>query len=119
MFREDREIITEFKTPDGSKWTADISWRREISRLRKANAWSIHTDWSAIERALASGKPYVIDAICAIERPYSNMHVTGWWGHNCAAYPGDLRAKYVKGRVLIDASRLMPVGSRPTPFKVA
>ena len=53
---------------------------------------------AAIGRALASGKPYVIDAICAIERPYSNMHVTGWWDITVPAYLGDLRAKYVKGR---------------------
>ena len=52
----------------------------------------------AIQRALDMQKPYLIDAITAIERPYSNMHVTGWWDITVPAYLGELRDKYVKAR---------------------
>ncbi|WP_210238244.1 thiamine pyrophosphate-binding protein [Mesorhizobium sp. M2E.F.Ca.ET.209.01.1.1] len=98
MFGEDREIITNFKTPDGQKWMADIAGVAKSLGCEGERVVDATEIGPAIERALASGKPYVIDAICAIERPYSNMHVTGWWDITVPAYLGDLRAKYVKGR---------------------
>lgn len=98
MFGEDREIITKFTTPNGKPWQADaIGVARSLGcdgeRVTDANDIG-----EAIKRGLALQKPYVIDAICAIERPYSNMHVTGWWDITVPAYLGDLRAKYVKNR---------------------
>lgn len=98
MFGEDREIITNFKTPDGQKWMADAAGVARSLGCASETVTDPAEIGPAIERALASGKPYLIDAICAIERPYSNMHVTGWWDITVPAYLGELRAKYVKGR---------------------
>lgn len=98
MFGEDREIITNFTTPDGKKWMADVAGVAKSLGCEGERVIDATQIGAAIERALASGKPYVIDAVCAIERPYSNMHVTGWWDITVPAYLGDLRAKYVKGR---------------------
>jgi acetolactate synthase I/II/III large subunit len=98
MFGEDREIITEFKTPNGEKWMADAAGVAKSLGCLSERVEKAEEIAPAIERALASGKPYLIDAICAIERPYSNMHVTGWWDITVPAYLGALRAKYVKGR---------------------
>jgi acetolactate synthase-1/2/3 large subunit len=98
MFGEDREIITEFKTPDGAKWMADAAGVAKSLGCDAERVTDPAEIGPAIQRALASGKPYLIDAVCAIERPYSNMHVTGWWDITVPAYLGDLRAKYVKGR---------------------
>ena len=98
MFGEDREIITNFTTPDGKKWMADIAGVAKSLGCESERVTDPAEVGPAIERALASGRPYVIDAICAIERPYSNMHVTGWWDITVPAYLGELRDKYVKGR---------------------
>jgi len=40
----------------------------------------------------------VVEAICSIDRPWSNMHVTGWWDITVPAYLGELRSKYQKHR---------------------
>lgn len=98
MYGEDREIITEFKTPDGAKWMADAAGVAKSLGCLSERVTDPAEIGPAIQRALASGRPYLIDAVCAIERPYSNMHVTGWWDITVPAYLGDLRDKYVKGR---------------------
>jgi len=98
MFGEDREIITRFTTPDGAPWMADAA----AMAISLGCAGERVTDPAeigpAIARALASGRPYLIDAVSAIERPYSNMHVTGWWDITVPAYLGELRARYVRSR---------------------
>lgn len=98
MFGEDREIITEFKTPDGKKWMADVAGVAKSLGCEGERVTDVSEIGPAIERALKLGKPYVIDAVCAIERPYSNMHVTGWWDITVPSYLGALRAKYVDKR---------------------
>jgi acetolactate synthase I/II/III large subunit len=98
MFGEDREIITQFQKPDGSHFVpkiADTARSLGCEAERVENPAEIQ---SAIKRALASGKPYLIEAICAIDRPWSKMHPTGWWDITVPAYLGDLRAEYVRGR---------------------
>jgi acetolactate synthase-1/2/3 large subunit len=98
LFGENREIITNFTKPDGSKWMADVAGVAKSLGCEGERVTDHKEIGPAIGRAIASGKPYVIDAICAIERPYSNMHVTGYWDITVPAYLGDLRDKYVKGR---------------------
>ena len=98
MFGEDREIITHFKMPDGSPYSARIA---DMARSLGVNAERVEDPReiaSAVQRALASGKPYLIEAICAIERPWSKMHPTGWWDITVPAYLGGLRAEYEKHR---------------------
>lgn len=98
MFGEDREIITNFTYPDGSSWQADISGVAKSLGCLGERVTDPAEIGPAIERALASGKPYVIDAITALERPHSNMHVTGWWDITVPSYLGKLRDKYIEGR---------------------
>jgi acetolactate synthase I/II/III large subunit len=98
MFGEDREIITQFQTPDGAHFVPKIA---DMARSLGCEAERIENPaeiQAAVKRALASGKPYVIEAICAIERPWSKMHPTGWWDITVPAYLGDLRAEYVRNR---------------------
>jgi acetolactate synthase I/II/III large subunit len=98
MFGEDREIITGFHTPDGKPYAARIA---DFAHSLGAAAERVEDPGqigAAVRRALDSGRPYVIEAICAIERPWSNMHPTGWWDITVPAYLGDLRAQYVSKR---------------------
>jgi acetolactate synthase-1/2/3 large subunit len=98
MFGEDREIITGFKTPDGSPWSAHIANFAKSLGAEGERVEDPRQIGAALQRAIQSGKPYVVEAICSIERPYSNMHPTGWWDITVPAYLGDLRNKYVEGR---------------------
>ena len=98
MFGEDREIITGFHTPDGEPYAARIA---DFAHSLGAAAERVEDPGqigAAVRRALDSGRPYVIEAICAIERPWSNMHPTGWWDITVPAYLGDSRAQYVSKR---------------------
>ncbi|WP_322092612.1 thiamine pyrophosphate-binding protein [Paraburkholderia bannensis] len=98
MFGEDREIITGFKTPDGSPWAAHIANFAKSLGAEGERVDDPRQIGAALQRAIQSGKPYVVEAICSIERPYSNMHPTGWWDITVPAYLGELREKYVEGR---------------------
>src|SRR5277367_4742550 len=98
MFGEDREIITHFKTPDGNPWSAKIADTAKSLGCESERVKDPREIGAAVKRALASGKPYVIEAICAIERPWSKMHPTGWWDITVPAYLGELRAEYQKQR---------------------
>jgi acetolactate synthase I/II/III large subunit len=98
MFGEDREIITQFQKPDGSHFVPQIA---DTARALGCEAERVENPaevQAAIGRALRSGKPYLIEAICAINRPWSKMHPTGWWDITVPAYLGDLRAEYVRNR---------------------
>jgi len=98
MFGENREIITHFKTPDGNPWSAKIADIAKSLGCEGERVEDPREIGAAVQRALTSGKPYVIEAICAIERPWSKMHPTGWWDITVPAYLGELRAEYVKQR---------------------
>jgi len=98
MFGEDREIITHFKTPDGNPYSARIADMARSLGCESERVEDPRAIGAAVRRAVASGKPYVIEAICAIERPWSKMHPTGWWDITVPAYLGDLRAEYQKHR---------------------
>jgi acetolactate synthase I/II/III large subunit len=98
IFGEDREIITGFRTPDGAPYSARIA---DFARSLGAGAERVEDPkqiGAALQRALQSGVPYVVEAICSIERPWSNMHVTGWWDITVPAYLGELRSQYQKSR---------------------
>ncbi|MDN7846966.1 thiamine pyrophosphate-binding protein [Burkholderia multivorans] len=98
MFGEDREIITGFRTPDGAPYSARIA---DFARSLGAEGERIEDPrqiGAALKRAVESGRPYVVEAICSIERPWSNMHPTGWWDITVPAYLGNLREKYEQGR---------------------
>ncbi len=98
MFGEDREIITHFKTPDGAPYTAQIADMARSLGVASERVEDPRDIAASVKRALASGKPYLIEAICAIERPWSKMHPTGWWDITVPAYLGGLRAEYEKHR---------------------
>jgi acetolactate synthase I/II/III large subunit len=98
MFGEDRELITGFKTPDGAPYSANIA---DFAKSLGAGGERVSDPMqigAALKRAVDSGRPYVVEAICSIERPWSEMHPTGWWDITVPKYLGDYRNKYEKHR---------------------
>lgn len=98
MFGEDREIITGFCTPDGKPYSAQIANFAKSLGVEAEQVSDPQEIGAALQRAMDSGKPYLIEAICSIERPYSNMHPTSWWDITVPDYLGENREEYVKQR---------------------
>jgi acetolactate synthase-1/2/3 large subunit len=97
LFGEDRELITRFQTPDGAAWMANIADFAKSLGAASERVLDPAEIGAALQRAMASGRPYVVEAICSIERPWSNMHPTGWWDLTIPAYSPH-RDEYVKNR---------------------
>lgn len=98
LFGEDRELITNFKTPDGASWMANCTdFAKSLGAAGERVEDSAEIG-NALKRALASGRPYVVEVICSLERPWSNMHMTGWWDITVPAYLGEYRERYEKKR---------------------
>jgi acetolactate synthase-1/2/3 large subunit len=98
MFGEDREINTQFRTPDGKHYVANVAEMAKSLGCEGERVTDYREIGPAVQRAIRSGKPYVVEAITAIDRPYSKMHPTSWWDITVPAYLGELRAEYVKNR---------------------
>ncbi|MDH2622530.1 thiamine pyrophosphate-binding protein [Acinetobacter baumannii] len=94
MFGEDRELITAFTTPDGKPYSAQIATFAHSLGVDAETVTDPQEIGAAIQRALDSGKPYLIEAICSNERPYSNMHPTSWWDITVPEYLEEKRPKY-------------------------
>ncbi len=98
LFGEDRELITNFKTPDGASWMANCTGFAKSLGAAGERVEDPAEIGNALKRALASGQPYVVEVICSLERPWSNMHMTGWWDITVPANRGEYRERYEKKR---------------------
>ena len=52
----------------------------------------------ALQRAFASGRPAVVEALCSTELPGSGLSATGWWDVTVPAYHREKRAAYEAAR---------------------
>jgi len=83
---------------DGSPYSPDFE--------KVAEAFGIHTERiskkeqcaDALERAFASGKPYLIHVDVCREYPYSGGKAFGWWDVPIPEYDADRRAAYEQAR---------------------
>jgi acetolactate synthase I/II/III large subunit len=98
LFGADRRLITNWCTPDGKPYFANIA---EFARSLGCTAERVEDPArlaAAIERGFATEGPVLIEAMSAHELPWSEMHPTGWWDIAVPAYHGETRDEYVAQR---------------------
>ena len=98
LFGKEREIVSGWTTPDGKPYFANIA---EFARSLGATAERIEDPAevaAAVQRAIASPGPVVVEIISARELPWTEMHPTGWWDITVPAYHGEVRDDYVAKR---------------------
>ncbi len=98
QFGPDRVIATSFKRPDGTPFSADLAaialgfgcYAERIEHPAEVGP--------ALRRALGSGRPAVVEALCSRDLPYSGLTSTGWWDVTVPAYHREKRAAYEAAR---------------------
>ena len=98
LFGADRKAITEWTTPKGEPYFANLT---EFARSLGCTAERIENPAEladAVTRAIGTPGPVVLEAMSAHELPWSEMHPTGWWDITVPAYLQSTRADYVAQR---------------------
>jgi len=98
QFGPDREIATSFRKRDGTPFSANLA---QVAQGLGCHAERIDHPTEvgpALRRAISSGRPAVVEALCSRELPYSGLTATGWWDVTVPAYHREKRAAYEEAR---------------------
>jgi acetolactate synthase I/II/III large subunit len=98
LFGPTRKATTNWTTPDGKPYYADIT---NFARSLGCTAERVEDPEKladAVERAFATEGPVVLEVMSAHELPWTEMHPTGWWDITVPAYHGESRDEYVDKR---------------------
>lgn len=98
LFGADRKAITEWTTPKGEPYFANVT---EFARSLGCTAERIDDPAAladAVTRAFNTPGPVVLEAMSAHQLPWTEMHPTGWWDITVPAYHHATRADYVAHR---------------------
>jgi len=98
QFGPDREIVTSFRKRDGTPFSANLA---QVAQGLGCHAERIEHPAEvgpALRRAISSGRPAVVEALCSRELPFSGLTATGWWDVTVPAYHREKRAAYEKLR---------------------
>lgn len=90
----DRVLATPFQKRDGTPYSAHLA---DLARSFGCHAERIERPEEvqpAIRRALAAGRPAVVEALVNRELPHAGLTATGWWDVPVPAYLVDRRARY-------------------------
>jgi acetolactate synthase-1/2/3 large subunit len=97
-FGKRRGIATDFVKPDGSLYSVDVSasaaafgWHAQKTSSRKGIG-------PAVKKALASGRPSVVEVMVHRDFPLSGSPAMGWWDVPVPTYLKERRARYEKAR---------------------
>ena len=97
-FGPNRNVTTNWRTPDGEPYFANIA---EFARSLGCAAERIESPdevAAAVTKAFDTPGPVVLELMSANELPWTAMHPTGWWDITVPAYLGATRDEYVAGR---------------------
>ncbi len=98
QFGPDRVIATNFKKNDGTPFSAHLA---QVSEGFGCHAERIENPAElgpALQRAFASGRPAVVEALCSRQLPDSGLMTTGWWDVTVPAYHEEKRRQYESAR---------------------
>jgi acetolactate synthase I/II/III large subunit len=94
LFGQDREIVSGFRYRSGDPYSADLAAFAKSLGCRAERVEKPSELAGALKRGLDSGGPYIVEAMCSREFPYSGQHQTGWWDITVPAYLGQARETY-------------------------
>ena len=98
QFGPDRVIATNFKKNDGTPFSANLAQVAQGFGCYGERIDHPAQVGPALQRALASGRPAVIEAMCSTTLPESGLTTTGWWDVTVPAYHEEKRAQYEAAR---------------------
>jgi acetolactate synthase-1/2/3 large subunit len=98
QFAPDREIATSFRKRDGTPFSANLAMVAQGLGCHAERIEHPTEVGPALRRALSSGRPAVVEALCSRELPYSGLTATGWWDVTVPAYHREKRAAYEAAR---------------------
>lgn len=97
-YGEKRAVDVDFTTPDGELYSP------ELAAAAKAFGWHAQKVTTrqgvapAVRKALAAGRPSLVEVVVHREFPYSGSPAVGWWDVPVPTYLKDRRGKYEKAR---------------------
>ena len=74
-----RRIAVDFTTPDGKAYSPDIAAAAKAFGLHAQKVTHARGIAPAVKKALASGKPALVEVVVHREFPYSGSPAVGWW----------------------------------------
>ncbi|HEY8284553.1 MAG TPA: thiamine pyrophosphate-binding protein [Chloroflexota bacterium] len=98
QFGPDRVIATTFLKRDGSQFSVNLAQVAEGMGCHAERVTHPTEVGSALQRAFASGRPAVVEAMCSQEQPWNGLTATGWWDVTVPAYHEEARARYDSAR---------------------
>jgi acetolactate synthase-1/2/3 large subunit len=98
QFGPDRAIATKFGKPDGTPFSANLAAIAQGFGCHGERVENPNEVGPALRRAIASGRPAVVEALCSRELPGSALTTTGWWDVTVPTYHKKKRAAYEAAR---------------------
>jgi acetolactate synthase-1/2/3 large subunit len=97
-YGKSRAVAVDFKTPDGRLYSPDIAATAGAFGWHAQKIASRRGVGPAVRKALASGRPALVEVTVHREFPLSGSPAVGWWDVPVPTYLKERRARYEKER---------------------
>lgn len=97
-FGPKRAIATDFTTPEGELYSVDIAATAQAFGWHSQKTSSRAGVGPALRKAMASGRPALVEVAVHREFPLSGSPAAGWWDVPVPTYLKDRRARYESAR---------------------
>lgn len=97
-YGRNRGVAVDFEKPDGSLYSPDIAAAARAFGMHSQRVSTRAGIAPAVKKALAAGKPSLVEVMVHREYPHSGSPAVGWWDVPVPAYLKERRAAYEKAR---------------------